>query len=225
MKQPNAPRRAFVIFDLDGTLIDSLPDIAAATNRLLASEGRPPLSHDEVKPMIGDGAGTLVERAFAPSGGLPGPSVAPSLARFLEEYEPRAAEATKPFPGVIATLTRLREMGYRLAVCTNKPSEATRGVLNAFGMTALFDVVVGGDETPALKPDARHVTTVLDRLGATAAEAAYVGDSINDVTASHAAGLPCILVSFGYTRIPVHELGAEIVIDHFEDLPAALADL
>ena len=225
MNSPAQPRRPFVVFDLDGTLIHSLPDIAAAANRLLVAEGRAPLPPEQIRSMIGDGAGTLVERTFAVSGGLPGPDLAPYLARFLREYEPRAAENTEPFPGVLDTLERLRANGYRLALCTNKPSVATREVLEAFSMAHLFEVVIGGDEVPAMKPDPRHVTAVLDRLGAAVTEATYVGDSINDVTASHAAGLPCILVSFGYTRTPVGELGAESVIDHFEDLPAALAAL
>ncbi len=214
---------AAIVFDLDGTLIDSLPDIAAATHRLLQAEGRAPLAADEVRPMIGDGAGMLVERAFAARGGLPGPSVEPYLARFLAEYEPRAAELTRPFPGVAETLARLRAAGCRLGLATNKPSGATAEVLASFGLAGLFAAVVGGDDAPALKPDPRHVTAVLDLLGVPASQAAFVGDSPNDIAAAHAAGLPCVLVSFGYTRVPVRELGAEAVIDHFADLPAALA--
>ncbi len=214
---------AAIVFDLDGTLIDSLPDIAAAANRMLEAEGRAPLSPDEVRPMIGDGAGQLVERVFAARGGLPGPALEPYLHRFLAEYEPRSAELTRPFPGVAETLAGLKAAGCRLGLATNKPSGATAEVLAAFGLDGLFDAVIGGDDAPALKPDPRHVTAVLDLLGLTAAEAAFVGDSPNDIAAAHAAGLPCVLVSFGYTRVPVHALGAEAVIDHFRDLPAALA--
>ncbi len=216
---------AAIVFDLDGTLIDSLPDIVAAANRLLAAEGRAPLAPDDVRPMIGDGAGRLVERVFAARGGLPGPSLDPYLARFVAEYEPRSAELTRPFPGVAATLGQLRRQGCRLGLATNKPSRATREVLAAFDLTDLFEAVVGGDEAPALKPDPRHVSAVLDLLGTPPDAAAFVGDSYNDVTAAHAAGLPCVLVSFGYTRIPVGDLGAEAVIDDFSDLPAALAGL
>ena len=217
------PLRA-VVFDLDGTLIDSLPDIAAAMNRLLADVGRAPLSETEIRAMIGDGASTLVERAFEASGGQDGP-VAPLLARFLAEYEPRAAEATRPFPGVMATLAALKESGLALAVCTNKPSGATREVLAALDLEGFFAAVVGGDEAPALKPDPRHVTAVLARLGVAAECAVMVGDSINDIEAAHRAGLPAVAVSFGYTRIPPRQLGAEAVIDRFEDLPSALAEL
>ncbi|MBI2236459.1 MAG: phosphoglycolate phosphatase [Magnetospirillum sp.] len=218
-------RIAAVVFDLDGTLIDSLPDLAAAVNRLLAEEGRPPLSADEVKVMVGDGAGTLVERAFAARGGLPGPEVAPYLARFLADYEPRAAELTRPWPGVIETLERLKADGLSLAVCTNKPSRATDEVLAALGLTRFFDVVVGGDDVRSLKPDPAHVRVTLDRLGVTAAEAAMIGDSVNDVLAATAAGVPSVVVSFGYCRGPAAELGADLVIDDFRELPQALTAL
>jgi phosphoglycolate phosphatase len=214
-----------VLFDLDGTLIDSLPDLAAAVNRLLAAEGRPPLPDDAVKVMVGDGAGTLVERAFAARGGLPGPEVSPFLARFLADYEPRAAELTRPWPGVVETLETLKSLGLKLAVCTNKPSRATAEVLAALGLAGYFDVVVGGDDAPALKPDPVHVLVTLERLGVSAGQAAMIGDSLNDVLAAQAAGVPAVVVSFGYCRGPAVELGAEVVIDDFRDLPGALASL
>ena len=213
-----------VLFDLDGTLIDSLPDIAAALNRLLGAHDRQPLSEAEIRPMIGDGADVLVERAFAARNGLPGP-VAPLLAQFLAEYEPRSAEATRPFPGVVETLAALSALGLTLAVCTNKPSGATHEVLAALGLAKFFNVVIGSDDAPALKPDPRHVIAVLERLGVPASEAVMVGDSINDIDAAHGACLAAVAVSFGYTRIPPHQLGAEKVIDRFEDLPGALAEL
>lgn len=206
-------RRA-VLFDLDGTLIHSLPDLTAALNRLLAAEARPPLSEAEVGPMVGDGAHTLVERAFAARGGLPGPT-APLLKRFLDDYEAHATVLTRPFPQVVDTLIRLRAHGVALAVCTNKPTAATHEILTALGLDAYFAVVVGGDDTPALKPNPVHVDTVLDRLGVTREEAVFVGDSVNDVLAAKGAGLPCIVVSFGYSRTPVADLGADLVVDEF----------
>ncbi len=214
-----------VLFDLDGTLIDSLPDLAAAVNRLLAEEGRAPLPPDEVKVMVGDGAGTLVARAFAARGGLPGPDVAPYLARFLADYEPRAAEMTRPWPGVVETLQRLKAAGLKLAVCTNKPSRATGEILAALGLAEYFDAVVGGDDAPALKPDPAHLHETLRRLSAAADEAVMVGDSANDVLAAKAAGVPAVVVSFGYCRGPAADLGADVVIDDFRELPAVLARL
>lgn len=214
-----------ILFDLDGTLIDSLPDLAAAVNRLLAEEGRPALPASEVRAMIGDGAATLVERAFAARGGLPGPEVEPYLKRFLADYEPRSAELTRPWPGVVEVLDDMRAAGLLLGVCTNKPTGATHEVLQALGLDGYFQAVVGGDDTPALKPSPLHVEVTLERLGAAAGEAVMVGDSLNDVLSAKAAGLPVVLLSLGYTRIPVEELGGDVVIDSFAELPQALARL
>jgi phosphoglycolate phosphatase len=219
-------RRA-VIFDLDGTLIHSLPDLTAAVNDTLAEEGRAPLTEAEVGPMVGDGAHTLVERAFAARGGLPGPNpslaLAPLLARFLAHYEPNATRLTRPFDGVAETLARLKAKGLVLAVCTNKPTAATHKVLADLALDDYFAVVIGGDDTPALKPHPAHVHTVLDRLGVSADEAVLVGDSINDVLAAKAAGVTCIVVSFGYARTSVHELGADLVVDDFRTIFDAVA--
>lgn len=203
-----------VIFDLDGTLIHSLPDLTTAINHLLAQEGREPVTEAELGPMVGDGAHTLVERAFAARGGLPGP-VAPLLARFLDYYEANATVLTRPFPEVVDTLIRLKSRGIVLAVCTNKPTAATLEILRALDLDQYFAVVVGGDDTPALKPNPAHIDTVLDRLGVARAEAVMVGDSINDVLAAKGARIPCIAVSFGYSRTPVSDLGADLVVDSF----------
>lgn len=212
-----------VIFDLDGTLIHSLPDLTVAINRLLAEEGRAALAEAEVAPMVGDGAGVLVSRAFDARGGLPGPEVEPYLARFLAHYEPNATRLTRPWEGVIETLQALRARGMALAVCTNKPSAATHAVLQDLELDHFFAVVIGGDDTPALKPDAAHVDAVLDRLGIGHDQAVFVGDSINDVLAAKGARLRCIIVGFGYSKVPQHELGADLVIDHFSDLIDAVS--
>lgn len=211
-----------VLFDLDGTLIHSLPDLVAAVNRLLAGEGRAPLEAEAVKAMVGDGADALVERAFAASGGLPGPDVTPFLKRFLADYEPRSAETTLPWPGVRETLAELKEKGLALAVCTNKPSKATAEVLASLDLADFFDHVVGADDTPALKPDPAHITVILEYLGVSAAEAVMVGDSRNDVLAARRAGVRSIVLSFGYAHGPVVELDADMIIHNFRDLPAAL---
>ena len=211
-----------VLFDLDGTLIHSLPDLVAAVNRLLAGEGRGPLDSEVVKAMVGDGADALVTRAFAAAGGLPGPDVAPFLARFLADYEPRSAETTVVWPGVMETLAGLRDSGLALAVCTNKPSKATAEVLASLDLGRFFDLVVGADDTPALKPDPLHVTLILDRLGVRPAEAVMVGDSRNDILAARRAGVRSVALSFGYAHGPVADLGADAVIDHFRDLPKVL---
>lgn len=212
-----------VIFDLDGTLIDSLPDLTIAVNKVLEEEGLAPLPPAEVGPMVGDGAGMLVTRAFAARGGLPGPAVGPYLARFISHYEPNATVLTRPWEGVVQALDALKERGFTLAVCTNKPSAATHAILKDLGIDDYFAVVIGGDDAPALKPDPAHVNAVLDRLGIGHDDAVFVGDSINDVLAAKGANVRTIIVSFGYSRVPPHELGADLVIDHFSELVDAVA--
>jgi phosphoglycolate phosphatase len=213
----NRAKRA-VIFDLDGTLIHSLPDLTVAVNKTLADAGRPPLTEAEVGPMVGDGAGTLVSRAFEDGGGVPDGDLDRWLDRFLAHYEPHAADLTHPWDGVVETLERLRDHGITLAVCTNKPTKATHDILTALGLDQYFAVVVGGDDAPALKPNPAHILAVLTRLRVSHDEAVMVGDSINDVLAAKGANVPVVVVSFGYSRSPVTELGASYVIDDFRDL-------
>lgn len=170
--------------------------------------------------MIGDGAAKLVERGFAATGGLP--ATLPSLVeRFLAIYEPNIAESSRPFPGVVKTLERLKAAGLRLGVCTNKPDEATRRLLAALDLSRHFTAVSGGD-VPARKPDARHLLGVVRDLKATPSRSLMVGDSPNDVAAARNAGVPVVVVSFGYTTIPAAQLGADALIDDFSALPGIL---
>lgn len=170
--------------------------------------------------MIGDGAAKLVERGFTATGGLPAPLPA-LVERFLAIYEPRIAETSCPFPGVVTTLERLREAGLRLGVCTNKPDEATRRLLEALDLTRFFTAVSGGD-VPARKPDARHLLGVVTQLNSTPARSLMIGDSMNDVASARNAGVAVVVVSFGYTITPAAQLGADALIDRFEALPGLL---
>jgi phosphoglycolate phosphatase len=219
-------RRRAVVFDLDGTLIDSAGDLTDAVNRLLAEESRPPLGLAAVKGMIGDGARRLVERALAASGPeAPDAALDGLTARFLGHYEGHGAVLTRPYPGVPETLAALKAAGRRLGVCTNKPGGPTREILAELGLAPFFDAVMGGDETPARKPDPIHLLAVAAALGAGAASAVLVGDNENDAAAARAAGMPLILVAYGYARVPLAELPAAAVIARFADLPAALERL
>ncbi len=206
-----------VVFDLDGTLVDTAPDLGAALNRLLEDHGRAPRDPSDIRRMIGDGAAKLVERGFIASGGLP-QALEPLVTRFLEIYEPMTAATSLPFPGVVAALERLARKGIRLGVCTNKPDRATRHLLAALDLARHFDAVSGGD-VPARKPDARHLLGVLNQLGASPQRSLMVGDSTNDVAAARNAGVPVVVVSFGYTSTPAAQLGADAVIDDFASLP------
>lgn len=209
-----------VIFDLDGTLVDSAPDLVGALDTLLREFDRQPVGIAEGRTMIGDGAARLVERGFIARGGLP--ATLPMLTqRFVAIYESRLTELTRPFPGVVDMLGVLRGRGLKLAVCTNKPDRATHTLLETLGLAVNFSFVIGGDGVR--KPSREPVDRTLAGLGAHANETLFVGDSPIDLAAARAAGLPVVLVSFGYTATPAHALGADAVIDHFDALAPLIA--
>jgi phosphoglycolate phosphatase len=225
---PQAPRarRSVVVFDLDGTLVDSAPDIAAAVNALLAEEGLPALPFARVRTMIGDGMRRLVARALEASGERRDDTeIAALSARCLTLYEENALELTRPFAGVAETLGRLAATGYRLAVCTNKPDGPARVVLEGLGLARFFATVVGGATAPALKPDVRALAHTLGRLSAGPEAAVMVGDSANDVGMARSLRVPAVCMTYGYSTVPVATLGADLLLDDFGDLIAALADL
>lgn len=223
----SCPGLKAVLFDLDGTLVDSAPDLASALNRLLARAGYPPIALAQVHMMIGDGVPKLVERGFAAhKRALSAAEIDEFADLFVADYEPNSTVATRPFPGAIEVLGELKASGLALGVCTNKPEGATRAILSAFGMDSFFAAVVGGDTVPgARKPGPEPVFETLRRLGVENREAISVGDSANDVLAGHAARLPVIAVTFGYSRVAPAQLGADRLIGHFSELKEALAEV
>lgn len=216
-----------IVLDLDGTLIDSAPDLHAAVSALLAEEGLPVPTLAAVTAMIGDGMAKLVERAFAGSGRPLGAGELPEmLRRFRAFYEgPDRPRLTRVYPDVAETLATLRAQGVLLGVCTNKAEAAATAILDELGLASLLDAVVGGDKVTAQKPDPAHILATLDRMGCGRSGAAMVGDSPNDIAAGLAAGLPVVAVSWGYTTVAPADLGADRVIERFGDLPRALASL
>ena len=216
-----------VLFDLDGTLVDSAPDLHVAANKVLSENNHRDVSLDEITMMIGDGVPKLVERCFEATGdGIYGDDLATLAKRFLTFYEPHAADLTVPFPGALDCLARLKSKGYALALCTNNPYDATMEILGALGLDAALDVVIGGDSLPGIKkPDPRHLLAALEKLGKEPASAVMVGDNANDVNAAKAANLPAIVCRFGYTQGPAENLKADLVIEHFDDLPEAFKKL
>lgn len=212
-----------VVFDLDGTLVDTAPDLHDTLNAVLGRHGRPGVGLDSVRAMVGDGARALLERGFAATGAPAAPAqVDAAFADFLSHYETYVALHSRPFPGVPAALDALKAAGWRLGVCTNKPHRLARKLLDALGLLDRFGAVVGGDSLAVRKPAAGHLLGTLDALGAAADRSIMVGDSRNDVAVARAAGLPVILVSFGYTAVPPAALGADRVIDHFAELQSAI---
>ena len=213
-----------LVFDLDGTLVDSVPDLTEAMNRVLKEHGYAPLLPAEVAPMVGDGVPALVARGLAARGGSAAEAEA-AVARYLELYEAGATNLTRPYPGVCDTLAALRQQGYRCAVCTNKPQHAAMTVLAGLDMATLFDGVAGGDRYAVKKPAAGHLLALIDELGGSARRSVMVGDSENDAAVAHAAAVPLILMRYGYARGAPESLGAAAVLDHFAELPAALTRL
>jgi phosphoglycolate phosphatase len=205
----------FILFDLDGTLVDSAPDLVGALDALLEMHGRAPVGLAEGRTMIGEGAARLVERGFAARGGLP-LALDDLVPDFVARYEDRLTRQTRPFPGVIETLGALAQRGLALGVCTNKPDRATARILEALDLARYFTSVVGGDGVRKPAPD--PVLRCLAGLGGHPGAALFVGDSPVDHAAARAAGLPVALVSFGYTAIPARDIGADHVIDRMTDL-------
>jgi phosphoglycolate phosphatase len=216
--------RILLVFDLDGTLVDSVPDLRAAVNEMLRERGSRQLSLSEVKHLVGDGAPALVARALAASGTDPA-GVSDALARFLEIYEANAVRLSRPYPDVRETLTALRRRGYRAAVCTNKPQRATMAVIEGLGFLPLFDGIAGGDRFSVKKPDPGHLLGLIGELGASVTATAMIGDNENDAAVAHAAGVPLVLMRYGYARVALESLAADALLDHFADLPAALERL
>ncbi len=215
-----------MLFDLDGTLIHTLPDIHAAANGMLADHGLPLVSEDEIRELVGKGSRNLAEQSLRRAGCTPSDAdIDHALSRFLHHYDQAPIAKGVVFPGVYDVLRALKDDGRRLAVCTNKQKATSVTVLKGFDLYDFFDAVVGGDEVPHRKPDGRHVLHVLDLIGVTPAEAVMVGDSENDIGAAQDAGVRTVLVSFGICHVPLHSLGADQIVDHYDQVMRAIGNL
>lgn len=203
-----------LLLDLDGTLVHSVPDLAAALNRLLGAHGLAGLSHAETAAMVGDGVAKLVERAFAARGRV---ADSDTVAEFSADYGAHSAVETAPYPGVAEALRSLAGEGWRLAVCTNKPEQAARTLLAAVGLAPLFAAIGGGDSFATRKPDPAHLLATLEAAGGERTHAVMAGDHANDVTAARGAGLPCIFAAWGYGPMAMAE-GAVAVAQDFTEL-------
>lgn len=216
-----------ILLDFDGTLVDTAPDFINALNRLLREMDQPSVTIDEFRNLAGDGAKRLLQRALERHKAVipPDDEIMPWVKRLIAYYYEVMTVESRPFPGVVETLTTLHKGGSRLAVCTNKPQAATDALIGHFGLSHLFGAVLGGDTVVAKKPDPGHLDEALARLGRKREHAVMVGDSATDVAAARAAGVPVVVVAYGYSASPVPELGGDAVIGHFAELPRALAKL
>ncbi|MEM1428857.1 MAG: phosphoglycolate phosphatase [Pseudomonadota bacterium] len=210
-----------LVFDLDGTLIDSAPDICAMANALLAEEGIDRVSLAEARGFVGAGADAFVRRMRA-ARGIPEADHARLLARFLELYEGAVAHSVI-YPGVLDALTLFAAKGHALAVCTNKPIRPTHIVLDHFEMRGRFGAVIGGDTLPVRKPDPAPIHAAFAALGAETG--LYVGDSEVDADAAARAGVPFLLFTEGYRKTPVAEMPHDAAFSHWDELPALIERL
>jgi phosphoglycolate phosphatase len=209
-----------ISFDLDGTLVDTAPDLVRSTNRVMDRAGLERISLVTVRGMVGQGARALIVKAAAAGGvAFTDADLEQHVAHFLEVYQAGLTELSLPFDGVDETLGLLAEQGAILSVCTNKPSHLADPVLQAFGLERHFKAIVGNGQAGVNKPDARHLTYTVEASGGDVTRALMVGDSITDVQAARNAKIPVVLVSFGYTIEKASTLGADAVFDHYHELP------
>jgi phosphoglycolate phosphatase len=212
-----------VVFDLDGTLIDTAPDLADATNHVLATLGLARVSEHEIRPFVGHGALAMIDAAAKAHGRqLAERELHDLFEIFIMNYTENIAKRSAPYPNVVTTLEALRNANATLAVCTNKMERQARAVLNELGLEPYFSAIAGRDSLGAYKPDPRHLTGTIARAGGRREAAIMVGDSETDIKTAKAANVPVIAVSFGYSVDPVGSFGPDAVIDDYCQLHAAI---
>jgi phosphoglycolate phosphatase len=208
-----------VVFDLDGTLVDTAPDLMAATNHVLSLLKRRPITMAEVRSFVGRGARILIERGVAATGdAIDETSLSYYHAEFLRHYEGHTADRSEIFPGVVTLLKRLEDSGIKAGVCTNKPEGLSRQLLDALDLSRFVGAIIGPDTIGIGKPDAAPYLETVKRLGVPAKNSILVGDSETDILTARAAKVPVIAVTFGYTPKPVAEYGPDHLISHFDEV-------
>ncbi len=215
-----------IVFDLDGTLVDTAPDLVQALNEILKSQGMAPVALGASLSMVGHGARAMIEAAFIAAGRAPESALLDRLMQdFIAYYSDHIAEHSKPFPGAVAALDRFAANGWLLAICTNKLEGLARQLLQELGLAGRFAAITGQDTFGCRKPDPRHLTETIRCAGGEPQQAVMVGDSITDIDAAKAAGVPVVAVSFGYSAVPVDQLEPDRVIGNFAALWDAVATL
>ena len=230
MNRPAGPDRCgwpqAILFDLDGTLIDSAPDIAAAVNRVIAMDGLPPLSVEKVRGLIGNGVAKLVERAYeACAMPLRDERLAGAVSRMMDVYGEHLTDLTVNMPGALDIVSAYARAGVKIAIVSNKPMDFTRTIIEAMGFAPHAAAIQGAEDHLPKKPAPDMLFAALEKTGVHSGRALMVGDSAADVEAARAAGIPVVLVRGGYTSRPVEELNGDVVIDTLMQLPAAIERL
>jgi phosphoglycolate phosphatase len=215
-----------VVFDLDGTLVDTAPDLINALNFVLAREGLPPVPLHAARNMIGAGARKLIERGMELEGRAAGPEDITRLTGdFIDYYAAHIADASRPFEGLDGALDDLAAGGYRFAVCTNKLEWLSKRLLDQLGLSSRFSAICGADTFGVSKPDPAILRQTVARAGGRLSRTVMVGDAGPDIGVARRAGVPVIGVEFGYTEVPIAELKPDLLIGHMNQLPAAVETL
>lgn len=216
---------ALVVFDLDGTLLDTHADLVESLNYTIAELGVAPVSYDSLTHLVGHGAKVMIERACSFRGHPLSQEQLPALLnRFIAHYTDNMPGHTAPYPGLVEAMDQLKSAGCKLAICTNKLEGLARSLIEKLELSPYFDAITGGDTFVVRKPDAQHLLGTIDRAGGHARNTVMIGDSVNDILVARNASVPSIAVPFGYSDVPVETLGPTHVITHFNELTPALVD-
>ncbi|MCA1493541.1 HAD family hydrolase [Sinorhizobium alkalisoli] len=212
-----------VVFDLDGTLVDTAPDLVASLNHVVTQAGIQPVTYADLTHLVGHGARAMIERAFALRGRALGEEdLASQMKAFVEFYHGSMPGESLPYPGLVEALDRLQDAGLKLAVCTNKPEMLAKRLLDGLGLVDRFAAIAGGDTFSMRKPHAEHLLSTVANAGASAERAVMVGDSLNDILVARNAAVPSIAVPFGYSDVPIERLSPDRIIQHFDELTPEL---
>lgn len=219
------PRKT-VVFDLDGTLVDTAPDLTAATNAILTAHGRRAVSLDEVREMVGQGARKLIVRGFEATGdALDEAHLEPLYQDFIDHYTANIAVSSAPYPGVPGLLERCKSHGLGMAICTNKLEVLSVRLIEELNLSHYFGAIIGPDTIGIAKPDPAPYHEAVRRAGGNRGASIMIGDSATDIATAKAAGAPVIAVSFGYTDEPVSAFDPDHVVDHFDEVWPLIASL
>jgi len=216
---------ALVVFDLDGTLLDTHVDLVESLNHTIAALGLARVSYDDLTHLVGHGAKVMIERACKLQGHPLDPDELPALLeRFIAHYTETMPGQTVAYPGLIAAMDHLKDQGYKLAVCTNKLEGLARTLLDRLQLTHYFDAITGGDTFPVRKPDAAHLLGTVERAGGDPRRTVMIGDSANDILVARNAAIPSIAVPFGYSDVPIETLEPTRIIQHFRELTSEMVE-
>lgn len=214
-----------VIFDLDGTLIDTAPDLVSSLNHTISSVGLEPVTYEDLTHLVGQGVRVMIRRAFdLRKVALDETTEDMLVERYLAHYKADMPGHSKPYAGIIDCLDRLEAAGFTLAVCTNKAEQLAIPLLEKLDLARRFAAITCGDTFAYRKPDGRHIASTVERATSDMAESIMVGDSINDILAAQNAGIPSIAVTFGYSDVPVESLGASRVVSHYDQVTVNLIE-